>query len=291
VRSRAVQGVALVTVLWLLVLLSTIAGSYAFAVRTEYNMARNNVQAGRARLLAEAGLNRAIAELLLPAGTARWRVDGAPQGFTLAAGAITVRLQAAAGLVDLNQAPPALLAKLLGAAGAADTRRDRLVDAILDWRDGDDLRRLNGAEERAYRLADRGYKPANRPFDYTGELALVLGMQPDIHRRLRPLVTVHSGGAQVDRNVAPRAVLLVMLDGDTDAVDALLDERAERAENAQQAARARPGGAYHVLVQARLDDGTTAALSAVVAINPKPDVPYAVLDWREGETVRRGDDA
>ena len=289
--SRYMRGVALVAVLWLLVLLSTIAGSYAFAVRTEYNVARNNVQAGRARMLAEAGVNRAIAELLLPAAPGRWRVDAAPYHFTLAAGSITVRLQAAAGLVNLNQAPPALLANLLRVAGVPAERRDSLVDAILDWRDGDDLRRLNGAETRDYRLADSGYSPANRPFDYVGELALVLGMHRDIYRRLRPLVTVYSSSAEVDRTLAPRAVLRAVLDGDDDAVETVLNARAQRAADGRPAASTGAGSAYHVDVEARLDDGTTAALTAVVTIKPQAAVPYTVLDWQQGETARRGDDA
>jgi len=292
--SRAVRGVALVAVLWLLVLLSTVAGSYAYAVRTEYNLTRNNLQASRARLLAEAGLSRGIAELLLPAGEDRWTIDGAPQRFTFDAGTITVRVQAATGLVDVNQASASLLANLLRAVGVTSAQRDRLVDTILDWRDRDDLRRLNGAEARDYRLAGTAYAPANRPFDYVGQLDLVLGMRPDIYRRLRPFVTVYSHRAQVDHNLAPRTVLLAVLDGDTDAVEAVLGNRADRAaagtQQERQISGPRAGGAYHLSVEARLDDGTKAALTVVVAMNPESGVPYAVLDWQEGESVQRGDD-
>jgi general secretion pathway protein K len=290
-RSSREGGVALVAVLWMLVLLSTIAGSYSYAVRTEYNVTRNIVQAGRARVLAEAGMNRGIAELLLPAGADRWRIDGAPQQFALDTGAITVRIQAASGLVNLNQAPPALLANLLRAVGVADSERESLVDAILDWRDSDDLRRLNGAEARDYRIADTGYAPADRPFSYSGELALVLGLRPDIYRRLHPFVTVHSRSASVNRHLAPRTVLLALLDGDADAVEALLAARAEPASSGRPPPRVGNDDAYHLSVRARLDDGTTAVLNAVVALNPEAGVPYALLEWQHGETARRGDDA
>ncbi|MDH3715619.1 MAG: general secretion pathway protein GspK [Gammaproteobacteria bacterium] len=288
---RYERGVALVTVLWLLVLLSTIAGSYAYAVRTEYSVARNNLQAGKARVLAEAGLNRGIVERLLPPGADRWSIDGTAHRFRFGAGTITVRTQSATGLVDLNAAPPAMLGNILRAVGVAAERRDALVDAILDWRDGDDLRRLNGAEARDYRFADAGYLPANRPFEYPGELALVLGMQPQIYRRLRPFVTVYSRRAQVDRNLAPRTVLLALLDGNVDAVEEVLATRAERAASARQAGQVGAAGIYHVNVEATLDDGTTATLAAVVSINSEPEAPYSVLDWREGETSQRAEDA
>jgi len=294
--AAPIRGVALVAVLWIVVLLSTVAGGYAYGVRTELSLTRNSVQAGKARSLAQAGLNRAIVELLRTSGNERWRADGSPNQFEFASAALTARIQAASGLVDLNQASPALLADLLTAVGVQFEQQQKLVDAILDWRDGDDLHRLHGAEARDYRHSDLDYGPANRPFEYIGELALVLGMTREIYARVRPFVTVYSESPQVNRELAPGTVLLALLNGDSDAVSALLAARNARSitpddESTTADNGAAAPGAYHLSAQARLADGTQAALQAVVLIGAADGAPYAILDWNEGGIPQRGGDA
>jgi general secretion pathway protein K len=61
---RSSRGLALVTVLWVLVLLSLMAASFTAATRTEINLTRNLIENAQAESLAEAGLARAILGLL-----------------------------------------------------------------------------------------------------------------------------------------------------------------------------------------------------------------------------------
>ncbi len=61
---RAARGLALVTVLWVLVLLALIAASFTATTRTEVNLTRNLVENAQAEALAEAGLARALLGLL-----------------------------------------------------------------------------------------------------------------------------------------------------------------------------------------------------------------------------------
>jgi hypothetical protein len=51
---------------------------------------------------------------------------------------------------------------------------DKLIDALIDWVDQDDFKRINGAEKKEY--GNNGM-PFNRPFRSIEELALVRGMQ------------------------------------------------------------------------------------------------------------------
>jgi len=53
---------------------------------------------------------------------------------------------------------------------------DEIVDALLDWVDEDDLRRLNGAEADDYLAAGLNYVPSDAPFRTLSEMLLVLGM-------------------------------------------------------------------------------------------------------------------
>lgn len=56
---------------------------------------------------------------------------------------------------------------------------EEIVDAILDWRDADHIKRLNGAERDYYRSA-RGYDPKDGFFDSVQELLLVKGVTADL---------------------------------------------------------------------------------------------------------------
>ncbi len=58
------RGIALFIVLWVLALLSVIAGQFCHAMRTEINITRNFEEETRAYYIAKAGLNIALAELI-----------------------------------------------------------------------------------------------------------------------------------------------------------------------------------------------------------------------------------
>jgi general secretion pathway protein K len=58
------NGIALFIVLWALVLLSVIAGEFAFSMRSEVKMARNDVDENKAYFYARAGINIAIYEIM-----------------------------------------------------------------------------------------------------------------------------------------------------------------------------------------------------------------------------------
>jgi hypothetical protein len=55
-------------------------------------------------------------------------------------------------------------------------KSDELVDALLDWIDADDLRRLNGAEADDYLDQGLNYVPSDAPFRTMTEMLLVMGM-------------------------------------------------------------------------------------------------------------------
>jgi general secretion pathway protein K len=97
---------ALVTVLWVLVLLALIAASFTQTTRTEVNLTRNLIEAARAEALADAGVNRAILGLL--AGGA-----GGPGGIAFGAeieGLLTAESGAGAGLRAALEARPEIQA-------------------------------------------------------------------------------------------------------------------------------------------------------------------------------------
>lgn len=65
-----------------------------------------------------------------------------------------------------------------------------ITEAISDYIDADDQRRLEGAEDEAYRNTNPNYRTANQPLASVSELRAVAGVTPEIYAALAPLVTV-----------------------------------------------------------------------------------------------------
>jgi general secretion pathway protein K len=173
-------------------------------------------------------VERAVLELLyrqdvMKAGTAAeipvWRTDGAAYSVPLNNGFYTVRITDEAGKLDINQLTDIssiVLKTLLINAGTDAQSADIIADSILDWRDADELHRLNGAESEYYMSLPIPYKAKNAPFDSVDELLLVRGMTPEIlygtpeRSGVAQFLTVHSPAAKISVNVAPLPVLLAI---------------------------------------------------------------------------------
>jgi type II secretory pathway component PulK len=100
---------------------------------------------------------------------------------------------------------------------------DRVTQAILDWRDEDDLPRVNGAERDEYIDAGAAVLPPNRTFLNVDELRHVMGVTPELFAAVRPYVTT-VGSGRININAAPEPVLLAV-PGFTPAVVADLQRR------------------------------------------------------------------
>ncbi len=195
------QGIALVMVLWLVVLLTIVAASFATHSRVETRMAGNLVERQKARMLIETGLSRAILELMV-SDSQRWPNNGEVLELQEAQGRVRISIRNAAGLVDLNRAPRNTLYKLFALITESAEQRDQLVDALEDWRDEDDLKRINGAEDADYRQAGLEYGTVDRDLETVDELSYVMGFNRDAVEALRPYVTVFSESNQVDERFA-----------------------------------------------------------------------------------------
>jgi len=220
---RSGRGVALVGVLWLLVLLSLIALNLSTGSRTELQLASNARLAASARHVAEAGVNWGVWSLM-QADTAGWLADGSVRSLELDGVSVEVALFDEQGKIDLNEADPLLLVGLFESVGLDEKAALAQADAILDWRDEDELLRPAGAEEEQYRAAGL-LGPANQPFEQVEELRQVLGMSEALYQQVLPALTLLSNKAEVNPMVAPREVLLALPGIRPESIDSYIEER------------------------------------------------------------------
>ncbi len=295
------RGVALIIVLWMITLLSLIASSFIYAMRTEVGIVGNSTARTQAAVAADAGVQRAIYELFKPINTPdRWNNDAVPHDWAFGESTVTVTMQDESGKIDINTASDLLLQGLLRTQGVADDDAVALVDAIADWRDADNLKRLHGAEEAEYTAAGLSYKPANAPFLALEELKLVLGMSPDLYQKLAPHITIYSRLPGVNPQIASRAVLLAIPNVTPEQVDDYIQQRDLARQNNQPIPLFTAGAAYssvgsgfinRVRAEAKMPDGNTFIREVVVQRQGNPKRPFAFLMWREGRDNSAADNA
>lgn len=289
---RFERGIALVLVLWVVTLLSVIAGSFVYGARSTALVAGNLVSIARARALADAGIHRGLYELGKPATDAeRWQANGRSHGFSLDDAEIRVVIRDESAKIDLNTATDALLKGLLFSAGLDEEHASQILDAILDWRDPDDLSRPQGAERDRYEAAGLPYIPANAPFQAVAELQRVIGVTPDLYRKLAGALTVFSELPGINSTLASRQVLLALPEVNAADVDAYLAQREELLATEQvplpfpQAAGFESGATgqvYNLRSIAKASDGTQFVREAAARLEQDPKRPFIFLLWQEG---------
>ena len=288
----AEAGIALIAVLWLTVLLTVIASGFAFSMRTEAVAARNALSFAQARAAADGAIERTAFELQRPRNLPDvWLPDGASHVWQDGDAAISAVAVDESAKIDLNVGNQLLLKGLLQNVGGLDTESaQRLVDAIGDWKDADELRRPNGAEDADYRAAGLKYGPANGPFESVGELNRVLGMTPGLFAKIADSLTVHSRLAGINPATAPREVLLSLPNATPEAVDAYLAQRKDALANklpvppfpGAQGFVVRAAAVWRIRAEATMPDGVTFVRDAVLRASGIARRPVIAVLWQEG---------
>jgi general secretion pathway protein K len=294
---RGQGGVALVLVMWASILIAVVASSFMLERRTDTMVVANSISMARAQGAADAGVQRAVFEAYRNDNAPEaWKRDGMPHAWSFDGIPVRVVMRDESAKIDVNVASDALLRGLFTSIGLSDDDANTLLDRILDWRDADSLKRLHGAEEDDYKAAGLSYRPANAPFQAIEELQLVLGMRPEIYRRIAPSITVYSRQPGVNPQLASRDVLLAIPSLTPEIVDDYIARRDDALANGQPVPSLPGAGAFgagnslvvSVRSEAQLEDGTYFAREAVALLRPVPRKPVTFVAWRESTAPAPG---
>jgi general secretion pathway protein K len=223
------KGIALLIVLWVLTVLMVMVLSFSVMTRADtYSLLSFKEGIGE-KYLAEAGISRGIMEIIYHmvnqnqtvtlVGKEVWRLDGTSYSTDMGDGGCQVRIIDEAGKISLNgmtDSSGIILKNLLINQGTAPENADIIVDSILDWKDGDDLHRLNGAESDYYLSLPNPYEARNAGFETLDELIQVRGITPKIlygdgkMRGIIHFLSLANNLPQININVAPGEVLAAL---------------------------------------------------------------------------------
>ncbi|MFH1701886.1 MAG: helix-hairpin-helix domain-containing protein, partial [Nitrospirota bacterium] len=241
------KGIALLMVLWVLTILMVIALSFSSMTRTETYSTLSFKEGAEKKLLAEAGIERAIMELFyrmqnigmktILEGSEVWKIDGTSYNGQTGEGNYSVRITDESGKVDINVITDAnsdILRNLFKNLGIPEDEVNSIVDCILDWKDPDDLLHLNGAEDDYYMSLPNPYKTKNANFDTLEELVMVKGITQEMlygkgeQRGIIDFLTVNSGRSQINLNAAPKEVLMAIPGITPEIADAIINYRQDK---------------------------------------------------------------
>ena len=219
------RGVALLLVLRALVLLGTLALGFSWSMRTEAMAARNGIDETRAYYQARTGVSRAIALLaFLPSDNVLAAAIAGKDGDA----SYDVRVESESGKVDVNLVDDEVLLETLKKGGLPEEEAESVRDAILDWRDEDDVARPRGAERAEYGRMTEPITPRNGKIRGIGELMHVKGVTKEFHEAfLSRVFTAHGNSVQLSFLRAPEIVLRSLPGVSAEAADRIVAGRRE----------------------------------------------------------------
>jgi len=330
---RNSKGVALVMVLWVVAILSVVVLEFCFAMRTEVNIAKNYKEELQLYAMAEGGVQRAVTELIytldprihqmrktlnpdeISPAEREWVTDGRPYLLPFDLGECEIRVMSEAGKININLVSESLLRKIMGNLGLEEEQRDIVVDSIMDWRDPDDLRRLNGAENDYYQSLKEPYYCKNGSLDSIEELLLIRGVTSDLFNGgkvkekedgskgyspgLKDIFSIYSPMGQIDINSATPAALRAVLGIPSEIARRIVKAREEKTfENQPDLLQRVPelvpffgevgtlivfqSTTPYYTIESRAknkEGGSNRGLKVVVKIDPKEKKNYKIIQW------------
>ncbi|MEJ2033141.1 MAG: type II secretion system protein GspK [Deltaproteobacteria bacterium] len=217
------QGVALLVVILVVLMVSFLASQLIMQVRAELRIAANEKSRAVSSFLAEAGVNGSLFRLLgdkplaNETGEEEQFLEGHLYQTELPTGTVKYRAVSESGKIDLNSASPQLMELLLEYYGLDEEQTAIIVDSLQDWRDADDLHRMNGAESEYYQKLEDPYVARNGGIEDPSEFFLIRGTDA-LKGRFAPeeIFTVHNSGGKINFNSLTPAMLDFLVGGDPD---------------------------------------------------------------------------
>ena len=210
------RGFILLVVIWMVALFALTTTAFVKAVQAHLRATTVQIQSSRAELVADSGLALVVLDLIesqVPGRQRKFAVKGALVTCTLDEDRLTIRLQDAAGRLNLNLASDRLLQALFIGLGASRQVAGVYSGAIIDFRAPAAAPLRASIDKPDYQAAGRRLGPKNAPLDSLEELRQIAGLDGAMIKAMRPHVTIHSGIAGLDPEVTSPALTELLARG------------------------------------------------------------------------------
>lgn len=284
VRER---GYALVSVIWILSALAIAVSAITIFTTNSISVLTLNNDKVSSDAAVMAGLEYAALKIL------QTKPDKPTKGdydLKLKSGSVQTLWKGETGRVDINTGPPKLITQILIHSGANEAQASAWTTAILKRRQNKDQTQPPPQQQGQQAVGAQSNPQQTKLFRNIGELADV-GIPANIIKRIKPLITVFSGKAQIDPRLAS-SDLLSLLPGMTDPrLRRLISLRdsgvTDRNQWSQEAGDSMSfflfdkSPSVRITISSQLNNGMRSN-AEIVIINYKDDAePYQILSWEE----------
>jgi len=210
---RQDKGSILLITFWALSFLSFFALIMGVTARQKMALADRLNQRANLRVIASAGIEKAVSVLKRPdmdqeTDSFKEPWTGGFENVNLGGAVFNVSIVDEERKININTASQQLLKDFFKAAlDCPDSDAEVMSSSIVDWRDEDPFSLAQGAEDAYYEGLENPYECKDAKFDVLDELLLVRGITATIYQDIKDHVTLYGNGA-VNVNTASRVVLL-----------------------------------------------------------------------------------
>lgn len=281
------KGLALIVVLWVISLLIIMSSSFSLTIQRESAIISGIKEKAEASANAEAGIYYAIAKLLQNDKDQQWNAFNSLYEINFVGKRVRIKIADESGKIAINFVDKEQLLSLFGSISVEESLAESLSDAIMDWRDIDDIQSDNGAEKQQYEEAGLKYEPRNEAFSNIEEIQMVLGMTARIYRQIENMISVYAQNPKVNSTAASREVLLILPDTEKEMVDEYIQQRVDNERNSENVSQpewyqgsSTKSDTFMIIAEAMIDENITQQIMAVVRKgSSKVNMPYTILKW------------
>jgi general secretion pathway protein K len=169
-RRNRNRGIALVSVLWLLLLLSGLAATVAYVARADSVLVHRSLDFSRAQAAADAAIVNAIANLSDEQPGRHFAINGMTQSWEFDDLPVAVEVTAETSRIDINGASDDLLLAFLQSRGLTTDAAKTLLHDLRFKQNPDNDAGTRGAENNENRTVSSAARHLNGPLQSLGEL-------------------------------------------------------------------------------------------------------------------------
>jgi general secretion pathway protein K len=282
------RGTVLLTVLWAIVLLSTLAMAAAVSFRGFAGVASVGRDRVQGDALLTAGLEMAAGVV---SGLGDQPLTEREIAVDLSTGTVRASFSDEGGHIDIGKAPAPVLSALLRFVGASEQQAEGVAQEIVRWRRNAGRPAAAAADPQSGQAGkpEAGKPETGQPFADVREVAQVSGMTPGWVAAMAPLTTVF-GSETVNPLTAPARVIAALPGVNRVQLESFLAARRNFPTDANRLKAILGQGSPYLAVKpqrvvsveltAAVTDGYAAAARAVIVLLPQDSQPYRVLVWK-----------
>lgn len=281
------SGIALISVLWVLLLISTLATTTVYISRTNAILVRRAALVAQAQTAADAAIVNTLSNLSDDQISRHGQIDGSARTWKFDGVDVTVSVTNEATRIDLNAGDDHLVYAFLRSQGIADDDSRALLTDLRQWQQAGDARAEMGTEPTVGASGLHGSN-AKRPLQTINELTQIPGWKNQPLDCWRDALTVYTGSVGTSGAGADVMDLAALKWADQHHLGDKQWIQSTSASGWGNTSNSLSGGILRIVARAKLADTVSARAEWVGRLTGNSNSPALTMRWSHTIEERSG---